>query len=103
MRDITYDSKPATDPLDIVEQPENQTTNQTSVPTITSDSQANNTSVSNATQGSSPSIETEELATNTTDTLPSNTTNTLPLAEEINTNSTSDESGGLINNVTRSI
>ena len=101
LRDITYDSKPATDPLDIVEQPENQTTNQTSVPTITSDSQANNTSVSNATQGSSPSIETEELATNTTDTLPSNTTNTLPLAEEINTNSTSDESGGLINNVTR--
>ena len=60
LRDITYDSKPATDPLDIVEQPENQTTNQTSVPTVTSDSQANNTSVSNATQGSSPSIETEE-------------------------------------------
>jgi hypothetical protein len=101
LRDITYDSKPATDPLDVVEQPQNQTTNQTSVPTIPSDSQANNTSASNATQGSFPSIETEGLATNTTDTLPLNTTDTLPSAEEINTNSTSDESGGLTSNVTR--
>ena len=109
LRDITYDSKPATDPLDVVEQPQNQTTNQTSVPTVPSDSQANNTSASNATQGSFPSIETEGLATNTTDTPPLNTTDTLPLntndtlssVEEINTNSTSDESSGLTNNVTR--
>ena len=76
LRDITYDSKPATDPLDTVEQPENQTTNQTGLPAITSDSQANDTSVSNATQGSSPTTEPKELATNTTNTLPLNTTNT---------------------------
>ncbi|MGC2562203.1 MAG: hypothetical protein WA326_04260, partial [Nitrososphaeraceae archaeon] len=101
LRDITYDSKPATDPLDTVEQPENQTTNQTGLPAITSDSQANDTSVSNATQGSSPTTDPEELATNTTDTLPLNTTNTLPSAEEINTNSTSGESGSLTNNETR--
>ena len=57
LRDITYDSKPATDPLDTVEQPENQTTNQTGLPAITSDSQINDTSVSNATQRSSPTTD----------------------------------------------
>ena len=44
---------------------------------------------------------TDTLPLNTTDTLPLNTTDTLPSAEEINTNSTSGESGGLTNNETR--
>jgi hypothetical protein len=62
LRDITYDSKPATEPLEIVEQP----VNQTGLPAITSDTQSNNTDVSNGTQNLSPTPESNEQGVNAT-------------------------------------
>ena len=62
LRDITYDSKPATDPLEIVEQP----VNQTSLAAITSGTESNNTGVSNGTQNLSPTPESDEQAVNAT-------------------------------------
>ena len=67
LRDITYDSKPATDPLEIVEQP----VNQTGLAAITSDTQSNNTGVSNGTQNLSPTPESDEQAVNATGTFAS--------------------------------
>ena len=67
LRDITYDSKPATDPLEIVEQP----VNQTGLAAITSDTQSNNTGVSNGTQNLSPTPESDEQAVNATGTFSS--------------------------------
>ena len=67
LRDITYDSKPATDPLEIVEQP----VNQTGLSAITSETQSNNTSVSNGTQNISPTPESDEEGVNATGTFAS--------------------------------
>ena len=67
LRDITYDSKPATDPLEIVEQP----VNETGLPAITSDTQSNNTGISNGTQNLSPTPESDEQAVNATGTFAS--------------------------------
>jgi hypothetical protein len=62
LRDITYDSKPATDPLEIVEQP----VNQTGLPAITSAAQSNNTGVSNGTQDLSLAQESDDQGVNAT-------------------------------------
>jgi hypothetical protein len=67
LRDITYDSKPATDPLEIVEQP----VNQTDLPAITSDTQSNSTGVSNGTQNLSSTPESDEQGVNATGTFAS--------------------------------
>ncbi|MGI8833196.1 MAG: hypothetical protein ACR2IS_11245, partial [Nitrososphaeraceae archaeon] len=67
LRDITYDSKPATDPLEIMEQP----VNQTGLPAITSDTQSNNTAVSNGTQNLSRTPESDEQGVNATGTFAS--------------------------------
>jgi hypothetical protein len=77
LRDITYDSKPATDPLEVVEQP----VNQTGLAAITSDTQSNNTGVSNGTQNLSPTPESEEQAVNATGTFESLDGNNTSTAE----------------------
>jgi hypothetical protein len=87
LRDITYDSKPATDPLEIVEQP----VNQTGLAAITSETQSNNTGLSNGTQNISPTPESDEEGVNATGTFAS-----------LNGNNTStDEVGRLPSNETQ--
>ena len=89
LRDITYDSKSATDPLETVEQPANLT----GLPAIASDIQSNNTGISNSTQDLPLPPESDDQAVNATDTFASLDGN----------NTSTDEFGDVPSNETQAV